>query len=212
MDPKEKRRLRGLTKLEDAARRDGYRLIAGVDEAGRGPLAGPVVAGACILPDNFFIPGINDSKQLSPLERERIYQLLIEDERVLCGVGIVDSDIIDQINIYQATIHAMLLAIGDLAQLPDYMLVDGMRLKNCTIPHSKEIKGDARSQTIAAASIIAKVTRDRIMVEYDERWPQYGFKRHKGYCTPEHVEAINTHGPCTIHRMSFEPLKSLVLV
>jgi ribonuclease HII len=170
------------------------------------------VAGACILPDNYFIPGINDSKQLTPKERERIYQILIEDERVMCGVGIVDSDVIDRVNIYQATIHAMLLAIGDLTQLPDYMLVDGMKLPGCIIPHSKEIKGDARSQTIAAASVIAKVTRDRIMLEYDERWPMYGFSRHKGYGTPEHIEAIHRHGPCSIHRSSFEPLKSLVLV
>lgn len=212
VDLKEQRRLQTLTQLESAARRAGYRLIAGIDEAGRGPLAGPVVAAACILPDNLFIPGINDSKQLTALERERIYDILTQDHRVLCGVGIIHSDQIDQLNIYQATIHAMKHAIGELVQLPDYMLVDGMKLPNCSIPHSKEIKGDARSQSIAAASIIAKVTRDRLMIEYHERWPVYGFDRHKGYGTAAHIEAIHTHGPCSIHRMSFEPMKSLVLV
>lgn len=211
MGAKEKRRLQIMTQLESAARKAGYRLIAGIDEAGRGPLAGPVVAAACILPDQLLIPGINDSKQLTALERERIYDILTQDPRVICGVGIIDSDLIDRVNIYQATIHAMMYAISELSVLPDYLLVDGMKLPHCTIPHSKEIKGDERSQSIAAASIIAKVTRDRLMREYHDRWPMYGFDRHKGYGTPAHLEALEQHGPCSIHRMTFEPMKSLVL-
>ncbi len=212
MDPKETERLRALVQLEEALYRDGYRRVAGVDEAGRGPLAGPVVAAACILPQGFFLPGINDSKKLSPKMRETLFNKLLENEEIVCGVGIVEPDLIDDINIYQATIHAMKLAIADLNVHPDYLLVDGMSLPDCPIPHSKEIKGDARSQSIAAASVIAKETRDRLMKEYHRRWPLYGFDRHKGYPTAAHVEAIETHGPCSIHRMSFEPLKSLELV
>lgn len=212
LDPKEKKRLRALVQLESAARKKGYNLIAGVDEAGRGPLAGPVVAAACILPRNFFIPGIDDSKKLSPKERARILQILQNNHNIHCGVGIVSPDIIDKINIYQASISAMKIAIANLPQPPDYLLVDGMRLPDCPIPHSKEIKGDARSQSIAAASIIAKETRDKIMLEYHEQWPEYGFDRHKGYPTEFHCAAIAKYGPCAIHRMTFEPLKSLVVL
>lgn len=210
--PKELQRLRALLQLEEAARRDGYRLIAGVDEAGRGPLAGPVVAAACILPTNALFPGINDSKKLSSAQRKQLFESLLAAKEISYGIGIVNPDIIDNINILQATIHAMKLAIAELPTLPDYLLVDGMNIPNCSIPHSKEIKGDGRSQSIAAASIIAKETRDRIMIEYDEHWPEYGFAKHKGYPTAAHLDAIERHGPCPIHRMSFEPFKSMELV
>lgn len=209
--PEELQRLRALLQLEEAANRDGYRRVAGVDEAGRGPLAGPVVAAACILPQKALLPGINDSKKLTPRQRRHLFQSIIDTPDIAYGIGIVDPDVIDRVNIYQATIHAMMLAVAELPSLPDYLLVDGMNLPDCPIPHSKEIKGDARSQSIAAASILAKETRDRIMEEYDERWPEYGFARHKGYPTAAHIEAIECHGPCPIHRMSFQPLKSMQL-
>lgn len=205
----EELRLLELKKYEKNAKKQGYLCIAGVDEAGRGPLAGPVVAAACILPEDFLLAGVNDSKQLTSQQREYLFQQLNEDSRVICGVGVVDSLTIDEINIYQATIKAMLMAIEDLSQKPDCLLVDGMKLPGTT--HcEKIIKGDERSLSIASASIIAKVTRDRMMVEYHEQWPEYGFDRHKGYSTAAHMEALEKHGPCPVHRASFEPVKSLL--
>ncbi len=193
---------------EEEAYLTGYQWLAGVDEAGRGPLAGPVVAAACILPKGLLIPQVNDSKKLTPKMRERLFARLTSDPAIYYAVGIVDSVEIDRINIYQATICAMLIAIERLKQAPDYLLVDGMKLPHPTLPCLKIIKGDQLSQSIAAASIIAKETRDRLMLDYHARWPAYGFDHHKGYGTEQHVEALFKHGPCEIHRRSFDPIKT----
>lgn len=207
IDSEEMQRLLALVTFEEAARQKGYTLIAGLDEAGRGPLAGPVVAAACIIPKDIFIPKINDSKQIPPKVRQQLFEILTKDERIIYGIGIIDSKEIDKINIYQATIQAMLLAISQLSVVPDCLLVDGLKLPHPTIPCEKIIKGDSLSQSIAAASILAKVTRDSLMVEYHERWPHYGFNQHKGYSTAQHFEALEKYGPCEIHRRSFEPVK-----
>lgn len=200
-------RLVTLNQYEEEARSKGYKWIAGVDEAGRGPLAGPVVAAACLIPSQVYIPHVNDSKKLTPKVRREIFQRLMKDTRITYGVGIVSHIEIDRINIYQATIQAMLMAIAQLAPQPDCLLVDGMNLPHPVIPCTRIVKGDALSQSIAAASIIAKETRDDLMRHYHERWPQYGFDQHKGYATAQHLEAIALHGPCEIHRLSFEPFK-----
>lgn len=204
----EQQRLIDLTRYERDARCRGYQCIAGIDEAGRGPLAGPVVAAACIIPDGLYFPGIDDSKKLTPKQRDVLYHEITTCCDVKYAVGIVDSGEIDRVNIYQATITAMLQAVSLLESLPDYLLVDGMPLRHPTIPSQKIIRGDAKSQSIAAASIVAKETRDRLMEEYDARWPNYGFGKHKGYGTPKHCEAIKLYGPCAIHRMTFAPLKT----
>lgn len=193
---------------EEAAYQKGYRLLCGIDEAGRGPLAGPVVAAACMLPRNYFVEGVNDSKQLTPKTRARLFERLTTDPRIIYAVASVTSEEIDQINIYQATMVAMLKAVEKLSVQPDYLLVDGLLLPHPTLFVEKIIKGDALSHSIAAASIIAKVTRDQMMCDWDKQWPQYGFAQHKGYGTPQHVEMIRQHGPCPIHRRSFEPIKS----
>ncbi len=207
---RETKRLQKLNIYEEEARQQGYHQIAGLDEAGRGPLAGPVVAAACIIPEGVLIAGVNDSKQLTPEERASLYQILIQDERISYGVGIIDSQTIDKINIFQATIAAMLMAISKLPKAPDVLFVDGMKLPHPSIPAKKIIDGDAKSQSIAAASIIAKETRDRLMVEFHQQWPLYGFNQHKGYGTEKHLEALKTHGPCPIHRKSYEPVKVLL--
>jgi ribonuclease HII len=185
----------------------GKRYIAGVDEAGRGPLAGPVVAAAVIFHSEVKIDGVNDSKKLSEKERERLFDLI--QEKALCvGVGIIEHTIIDEINILNATFRSMHEAIGKLTNQPDYLLIDGPRFAGADIPFTAIIDGDAKCFSIAAASIIAKVTRDRLMVEYDKQYPQYGFAKHKGYGTKAHLEAIKKHGPCEIHRKSFRmPIK-----
>lgn len=205
LSAKERRRLETLTLFEKEARSQGHALIAGIDEAGRGPLAGPVVAAACIVPEGTFFCGIDDSKKLTPQEREFLFDQI--KEKTVYAIGIVSSLEIDRINIYQATIQAMLQAVGALAHVPHIMLVDGMHLPHPTVPCKKIIQGDAKSQSIAAASILAKVMRDRMMEEFDQQWPQYGFRQHKGYGTPQHLDAIEKHGPCSIHRMTFEPFK-----
>lgn len=193
---------------ERQAEKKGCRRIAGVDEAGRGPLAGPVVAAACILPlKNLGIRGINDSKLLTPQVREKLFLRITDDPRISFGIGIVQPSIIDQINIYQATIQAMLQAIAQLQPDPDMLLVDGLKLPHAYIECEKIIQGDSKSMSIAAASILAKVTRDRIMCEYHEKFPEYGFHQHKGYGTERHMEALLKHGPCEIHRFSFEPVR-----
>ncbi|MGA3287351.1 MAG: ribonuclease HII [Bacteroidota bacterium] len=178
--------------------------IAGVDEAGRGPLAGPVVAAAVIFPKEFVIYGVNDSKKLSARKREELF-MMISQQAMSVGVGIIDHKVIDRINILQATHLAMRRALENLAVKPDYVLVDGNSFKHDTLRFQNIIGGDAKSFTIAAASIIAKVTRDRLMCELDACFPQYGFARHKGYGTPQHIEAIRTYGICEIHRRSFHP-------
>lgn len=193
---------------ETKAWSNGFRRIAGVDEAGRGPLAGPVVAAACILPEGVVIEGLDDSKKLAPSKRFEIFQKIISLSEVDYGIGIIDALIIDQINILQATFQAMIVAISALKQKPDYLLIDGNKMPVIDIPGKAIIKGDSLSQSIAAASVIAKETRDQLMNLYHEKWPQYGFKQHKGYGTQAHLLAIENHGPCQIHRMSFQPLKS----
>ncbi len=210
LDQHELFRLQELTHYEEAAREKGFRTIIGIDEAGRGPLAGPVVAASCFFPPDIYVSGVNDSKQLTPSRRAAIYQELISNEHIQYHVAVVDHTVIDEINIYQATIRAMIEAVDGLDVTADYLLVDGLNLPHPTIPGEGIIKGDQKSQLIAAASIIAKETRDALMVEYHEKWPEYRFDRHKGYGTQIHREAIAKYGPCPIHRRSFEPVKSMV--
>ncbi len=180
----------------------GVRGVAGIDEAGRGPLAGPVVAAAVVFPEEVWIQGVDDSKALTPGRRERLYDAIAgcaED----VGVGIVSHVEIDALDILRATVRAMREAVGRLRTPPGHLLIDGPRFSHPEIPSTSIVGGDARCFTIAAASIVAKVTRDRMMVEYDRLYPGYGFARHKGYGTPAHLEAIRTLGPCPIHRASF---------
>ncbi|MBY0529372.1 MAG: ribonuclease HII [Rhabdochlamydiaceae bacterium] len=204
----EMERLKKLCLIEAQVRSQGFRAIAGVDEAGRGPLAGPVVAAACILPDGLFLEGIDDSKKLSAKERFVLFEKIKCHPAVHYSIGIVDALIIDQVNILQATFQAMLLAISALQLKPDFLLVDGNKLPSTELPAQAIVKGDSRCQSIAAASILAKETRDSLMLTYHEKWPEYNFSKHKGYGTKEHLLAIEKYGPCPIHRMSFEPLKS----
>lgn len=198
-----------LSLFDRSVRRKGFKIVAGVDEAGRGPLAGPVVAAACILPNRNSFKGINDSKQLSAIQRSDCYHSLISHASVKYGIGIVSSEEIDRINIYQATFQAMLKALAALAAsiTPDYILVDGsFAPKYEQIPSEAVVGGDGRSLTIAAASIIAKETRDRIMLELHQTYPDYGFDRHKGYATPEHLKTLKLLGPSPVHRFSFAPV------
>jgi ribonuclease HII len=186
---------------------NGKRYIAGVDEAGRGPLAGPVVAAAVIFPSDIMIDGIKDSKVLSEKERERLFAS-IQENALSIGVGIVDHTVIDEINILNATFRSMFKAITKLKCKPEHLLIDGPHFPGANIPFTKIVDGDSKCFSIAAASIIAKVTRDRLMKVYDKQYPQYGFAKHKGYGTKEHLEAIKKHGPCAIHRKSFRmPIK-----
>jgi ribonuclease HII len=180
----------------------GYRHVCGVDEAGRGPLAGPVVAAAVILPQDFWLATINDSKKISESLREKLFDEIYQTA-VAVGVGIVSPEEIDRINILQATLSAMRTAIESLTVQPDVVLVDGRDVPRASVPCKAIVKGDSLSLTIAAASIIAKVTRDRIMQQYDSQYPQYGFARHKGYGTRDHRERIMRFGACPIHRQSF---------
>ena len=184
--------------------------IVGVDEAGRGPLCGPVVAACCILPKDYKNEHINDSKKLSEKKREIAYKEIIENA-LDYGIGIVDAKRIDEINIYEATKEAMHIAISKLKISYDLILTDAMKLQNEKVEVIPLIKGDAKCECIAAASIIAKVTRDHILEEYDEKYPQYGFKSHKGYGTKKHIEAIKQYGIIKdFHRESYEPIKSLI--
>ena len=182
--------------------RRGLRSVAGIDEAGRGPLAGPVVAAAVTFRPGFFHPGVDDSKKLSPARREEM-EAVIRDHALGVGVGIVDHAAIDRLNILNATFQAMHEAVRALPDEPEYLLVDGNRFRGGAIPFEAIVDGDARSFSIAAASIIAKVTRDRIMREFDREFPGYGFARHKGYGTAQHRDAIARLGLCPIHRRSF---------
>lgn len=204
----EENRLQQMTVYEKNAYQQGYRVIAGLDEAGRGPLAGPVVAAACIIPYGLLIPYVNDSKKLSAKMREQLFERLTKDPSIIYGIGIIAAEEIDHLNIYQATVQAMLQAINKLSTYPDYLLVDGMKLSHPNLFSQKIIKGDQLSQSIAAASIIAKETRDRLMRTYHDQWPMYGFYQHKGYGTAQHLKALDQHGPCSIHRRSFEPIKT----
>lgn len=179
-----------------------YGTVCGIDEAGRGPLCGPVVAAAVILPDEYNILYINDSKKLSETKREEVYKE-IDKYAVAYGVGIVSPERIDEINILQATYEAMRTAIHKLSVTPDILLNDAVTIPMVDIKQVPIIKGDAKSQSIAAASIVAKVTRDHLMEEYDKLYPEYGFAKHKGYGTAAHIKAIKEYGPCPIHRRTF---------
>ena len=191
-----------LTIFERQAHQNGYDLIAGIDEAGRGPLAGPVVAAAVILPAGYCHHEINDSKQLSAKKREKLYDTIRADALAI-GLGVIESQVIDTINILQATLMAMREAILDLQKQPDFLLVDGNKRIPIDIPQQTIVRGDALSLTVAAASIVAKVSRDQIMEIYHRQFPQYNFLQNKGYGTEEHRAAIKRYGTCKIHRKSF---------
>lgn len=186
----------------------GYKYIAGVDEVGRGPLCGPVVTCACILPDNYSLPGLTDSKKLSEKKREELYEILIKD--CIYSIGIKDEKRIDEINIREATIEAMYEAINNLSVKPDYVLIDAMDLPKLDMEYNAMIKGDFKSASISAASIIAKVTRDRMMIELDKKYPEYGYAKHKGYPTKDHIEAVKKYGVKDFYRMTFAPINELV--
>jgi len=197
------------TLFEDLARRQGFCCIAGIDEAGRGALAGPVVAAAVVLPKGAEIPGINDSKKLTPAKRDELFDSIME-KALSVGVGSGDHLLIDRINILQATLVAMKEAVLGISPLPDYLLIDGIsKIPICI--HQRTIKrGDSASVSIAAASIIAKVTRDRLMVGFDRDYPGYGFAEHKGYGCAAHMDAVARLGPCSIHRKTFRGVKEFV--
>ncbi|MCC5832318.1 MAG: ribonuclease HII [Chlamydiales bacterium] len=202
--PNEDKRLLELVELERQAVAKGYRQIAGVDEAGRGPLAGPVVAVACLFKSALFFPGINDSKLLTQKKRKALYEKLTRHPQLLYGVGIIDADVIDEVNILQATLRAMSAAVLKLPERPDYLLVDGnVALSVENIPAQMVIQGDRRSQLIAASSIIAKEIRDELMFRYHALYPEYGFDEHKGYGTEKHRKALARYGPSPIHRKTF---------
>lgn len=194
-----------LYKFEEELYDNDYKLLCGVDEVGRGPLAGPVVVAACILPPFLRIKGINDSKKLSEKKREELYKLIIK-EAIAYNIVFISEKEIDELNIYQATKKGMLEAIKGLSQTPDYCLIDAMPLSELEIPHNSVIHGDARCASIAAASILAKVTRDHYMEKMDVKYPNYGFKKHKGYGTKMHLEALEKYGPCKIHRKTYQPV------
>lgn len=191
-----------LWALERACRAGGIGLVCGADEAGAGPLAGAVYAGAVILPDGLALEGLNDSKQVSPKNRDRLFDE-IREKAVAWAVAWVDEGEIDRINILNARMLAMDKAIHLLEPAPEFALIDGNRNKGITIPNTTVVKGDSRSASIAAASILAKVSRDRYMEELDRRYPEYGFTRHKGYPTKAHYEALRKYGPCPVHRKTF---------
>lgn len=193
--------------IEQLLWQNGYRFVAGIDEAGRGPLAGPVVAAAVVFEPGKLIEGVRDSKQLSEKKREALYQVIV-DECLAYGIGIVPPEEIDRINIRNATFKAMRKALGAMKQVPDFLLIDGEELPDSLYPQEAIVGGDDKSFTIAAASILAKVTRDRLMREYHLQYPQYHFDRHKGYGTQLHREMILKYGPSPIHRKSF--LKKLL--
>lgn len=185
----------------------GYRAIAGIDEVGRGPLAGPVVAAAVILPPGCKIKGLNDSKKIPKKKHQEIYQAVL-DKALAVGIGLIDNEIIDQVNIYEATKLAMKEALSKLSLKPDYLLIDAMKL-DIDIPQESIIKGDANSLSIAAASIVAKVTRDKLMADYDKEYPGYDFAQNAGYGTKSHLQGLERHGVTPIHRKTFEPVKSM---
>ena len=196
-----------LRKYETMAQEEDYEIIAGVDEAGRGPLAGPVVAAAVILTNDVNIDGIDDSKKISPIKREELFPKI---QKLAHGVAVVGSHVIDDINILQATRLAMKQAVDKLLINPDILLIDGNQKIESPIEQWTIVKGDAKSLSIAAASILAKVTRDRIMKNYHQQYPQYEFSRHKGYGTQRHRDLIVKHGPCPIHRKTFKGVSEYI--
>ena len=201
-------RLETMLSYEKELYQQGLTLIAGVDEVGRGPLAGPVIAAAVILPKNCKIKGLNDSKKIHKKKHLEIYQA-VQDQALAIGIGIMDNQVIDQVNIYEATKLAMKEAISQLSPQPEHLLIDAMKLE-LPISQSSIIKGDANSLSIAAASIVAKVTRDELMKEYDQQYPGYDFTTNAGYGTAKHLEGLEKLGVTPIHRTSFEPVKTLV--
>ena len=203
MKEREEERLKTLKEYENKLHEEGLQYIAGIDEAGRGPLAGPVVVGVAIMKPESFIEGINDSKKISESKREKLYEQITE-EAIDWSVGIVTEKEIDEINILNATKRALEKALDNLKVRPDRILVDALEhIDTKGVPYTSVIKGDAKIYSISAASIIAKVTRDRIMREYDEVYPEYGFAKHKGYGTAAHISAIKENGPCPLHRKTF---------
>lgn len=194
---------------ENQFKKRGYKLITGIDEAGRGPLAGPVVAASVILPENCQIEGLKDSKKLSEKTRNQIFKI-IQQKAVAIGIGIVYENVIDRVNIFQAVKVAMAESVSGLSCKPDFLLIDGNQKINSIIPQLTIIKGDTLSASIAAASVIAKVTRDRLMIHYHNIYPQYGFSQHKGYGTQKHLKNISKFGPCKIHRKTFKGVKEYV--
>jgi ribonuclease HII len=198
-----------LTVFEHKLFMQGYSAIAGIDEVGRGPLAGPVVAAAVILPQDFYLAGLNDSKKLSEVKRNEFYEV-IREKADSVGIGMIEAEEIDTINIYEATKKAMNQAIANLRKNPDYLLIDAMKL-NTPYPQESIIKGDSKSVSIAAASIIAKVTRDKLMKEYALIYPEYGFDQNAGYGTKRHLDGLGQYGATPIHRKSFAPVRDLYM-
>jgi ribonuclease HII len=205
----ERKRFNKMSEYEKTLRTQGFKLLAGIDEVGRGPLAGPVVSCAVILPEDFYLPGLNDSKKISESKRELFYEV-IKTEAVSIGTGIVHNKEIDEINIYEATKKAMLLAIANLQMVPDHLLIDAMELI-VPMPQLSLIKGDSKSISIAAASIMAKVTRDRMMKEYAKSYPSYNFEKNMGYGTAEHLAALSKNGATPLHRNSFAPVRNVLV-
>ena len=202
-------RLETMLRYEKELYSQGKTLIAGVDEVGRGPLAGPVIAAAVILPNNCKIRGLNDSKKISKKKHREMFQA-VQDQALAIGIGIMDNHIIDQVNIYEATKLAMQEAIAQLTPQPEHLLIDAMKL-DLPISQTSIIKGDANSLSIAAASIVAKVIRDDLMAEYDQQFPGYDFTKNAGYGTAKHLEGLDRYGVTPIHRKTFEPIKSLIV-
>ena len=200
-------RLEQMLRYEKKLYQAGYQAIAGIDEVGRGSLAGPVVAAAVILPPGCKIKGLNDSKKIPKKKHQYIYQVVM-DKALAVGIGLMDSEVIDQVNIYEATKLAMKEALSKLCLKPDYLLIDAMKL-DVEIPQESIIKGDANSLSIAAASIVAKVTRDKLMTDYDKEFPGYDFAQNAGYGTKSHLQGLERHGVTPIHRKTFEPIKSM---
>jgi len=210
--PKSLLQLPDLTRVEDSLGEKGYSYIAGVDEAGRGPLAGPVVAAAVIIPEGVTIDGVADSKKLSPKRRDILFDEIAQSGAI-CSVGVIDHVTIDKINILKASLMAMRKAVTTLEHCPDFVLVDGsFTIPHLDIPQLSVVGGDNICASISAASIIAKVTRDRIMDRYQEMYPEFSFSAHRGYPTAKHLEELRTHGPTEIHRKTFRPVEEILSV
>ena len=206
---KENKLKNDMLKYEKELYGQGIKLIAGTDEVGRGPLVGPVVAAAVILPENYSLEGLDDSKKLTEKKRDKFFDIIMQ-EAVSVGIGIVDAKTIDEINILEASRLAMKLAVDDLDVKPEHILSDAMKLTNVDIPYTDIIHGDALSLSIAAASVIAKVTRDRMMIELDKEYPQYGFAKHKGYPTKLHLDNIKRFGILDNYRLSYKPVMKVL--
>ena len=200
--------MNNLLEYETELYNKGITLIAGIDGVGRGPLCGPVVACACIMPVNYQLEGLNDSKKISEKKREKLYDILVKDA-IAYGIGEVSPKRIDEINILEASKEAMRMAVNNLSVKPEHLLIYAVSI-NTSIPETPIIKGDAKSMNIAAASIIAKVTRDRMMIELDKEYPEYGYKRHKGYPTKAHIEAVKKYGVKDFYRFTFSPISDLI--